>query len=187
MRWFLTAWAVLLVAACAGPPLVLYTLNVPTANAEPPPPGSVELVIQVVRVSIPDELDSQDIVYREGDTLHRSQRGRWASRLSVGITDRLTERLAARRPDGLITDQPAADAPSYRLLINISRLDVSIPGTAILDADWTIVPHDTGKPLLRDRARFSAEGPVSTDQDVVALVGGLLDRLAGAIDVARLR
>jgi len=34
--------------------------------------------------------------------------------------------------------------------------------------------------------RLSASGPVATDQDVVALVGSLLDRLAAAIDISRL-
>jgi uncharacterized lipoprotein YmbA len=180
----LSGAAALLLVSCAGPPLVLYTLNVPAPDA--PPPGPARLVIQVARVTVPDELDSQDIVYRNGDVLHRSQQGRWSSRLSLGITDRLTERLGARRPDALVTDQPQSDAATYRLLINISRLDVTAAGTAELDANWTIVPRDAAQPVLRDRVRLGAEGPVATDQDVVALVSGLLDRLAVAIDISRL-
>nr|WP_294504594.1 PqiC family protein [uncultured Rhodopila sp.] len=186
-RLLLSVIAALLVASCAGPPLKLYTLNVPSSVAETPPLGQGAAVIQVVRVTVPDELDSQDIVYRDGDILHRSQVGRWASRLSLGITDRLTERLAARRPDALVTDQPPAGTPTYRLVINISRLDVTASGTAVLDTDWTIVPRDAAKAVLRDRVRLTASGPVATDQDVVALIGGLLDRLAAAIDVAGLR
>lgn len=186
-RLLLSGLAALLLASCAGPPLKLYTLNVPSSVWETPPLGQGAVVIQVVRVTIPDELDSQDIVYRDGDILHRSQVGRWASRLSLGITDRLTERLAARRPDALVTDQPPAAAPTYRVVINISQLDVTAAGTATLDADWTIVPREASKPVLRDRVRLTASGPVATDQDVVALVGGLLDRLAAAIDLAGLR
>jgi uncharacterized lipoprotein YmbA len=186
-RVFLSGLAASLLVSCAGPPLKLYTLNVPSPVAEAPPLGQGAVVIQIVRVTVPDELDSQDIVYRDGDILHRSQVGRWASRLSLGITDRLTERLAARRPDALVTDQPPAAAPAYRVMINISRLDVTGAGTAALDADWTIVPRDAAKPVLRDRVRLTASGPVATDQDVVALVGGLLDRLAAAINLAGLR
>jgi hypothetical protein len=186
-RLFLSGAAALVLTSCAGPPLKLYTLNVPSSAAETSPLGRGAMVIQVVRVTVPDELDSQDIVYRDGDILHRSQRGRWASRLSLGITDRLTERLAARRPDALVTAQPPAATPTYRLMINISRLDVTASGTATLEADWTIVPRDTAKPVLRNRVRLSASGPVATDQDVVALIGGLLDRLAAAIDINRLR
>jgi hypothetical protein len=186
-RLFLSGAAALLLASCAGPPLTVYTLNVPSAAADGLALGSGAMVIQIVRVAVPDELDSQDIVYRNGDILHRSQVGRWASRLSLGITDRLTERLAARRPDALVTDQPLADAAAYRVLINISRLDVTAAGTATLEANWTVVPRDAAKPVLRDRVRLTANGPVATDQDVVALVGGLLDRLAAAIDVTGLR
>jgi len=186
-RSFLSGAAALLLTSCAAPPLNLYTLNVPSSPAEPPPLGSKPTVIEIVRVAVPDELDTQDIVVRNGDRLVRSRQGRWASRLSLGITDRLTERLAAQRPDALITDQPRADPPSYRVLINISRLDVTKAGTATLDANWTILPHDPSRPILRDRVGFSATGPVATDQEVVTQVGSLLDRLAGAIDVSGLR
>jgi uncharacterized lipoprotein YmbA len=184
---FLSGAVALLLASCAGPPLTVYTLNVPVSAADRSPPATVAVVIQIARVSVPDDLDSQDIMYRNGDILHRSQVGRWASRLSIGITDRLTERLAARRPDALVTDQPLADAATYRVLINISRLDVTAVGTATLEANWTIVPRDAARPVLRDRVGLTASGPVATDQDVVALVGGLLDRLAAAIDIAGLR
>ncbi len=45
-------------------------------------------------------------------------------------------------PDALVTDQPQTEAPSYRILINISRLDVTSDGVATLEADWQIVPRD---------------------------------------------
>ena len=61
----------------------------------------------------------QDIIVRDGSTLHRSRQGRWASRLSLGITDRLTERLAQRWPRALVTDRPLTDRLRTRVLINI--------------------------------------------------------------------
>ena len=61
---------------------------------------------------------------------------RWSSRLSLGITDRLTARLAARYPRALVTDRPLTETPSDRLLINIGRLDVTAAGVATLDADF---------------------------------------------------
>jgi uncharacterized protein len=185
-RAFLSGTVVALLASCAGPPLTLYTLNVPSAAAGGTPLGTTPLVIEIPRVTVPDELDSQDIVYRNGDVLHRSDQGRWASRLSLGITARLAERLAARRPDALVTDRAQTESPTYRLLVNIDRLDITAAGTATLAADWIIVPHDVKKPIRRDRLRVSETGPVAKDQDVVTLVGRLVDRLAEAIDVRRL-
>jgi hypothetical protein len=181
----------LLVGSCAAPPLTLYTLGTPHTLGTPPiasgtrPLGRHPVVISVGRVTIPDELDTEDILVRDGSTLQRSQRGRWASRLSLGITDRLTERLAARFPRALVTDRPLTETPSARILINISRLDVSAGGVATLDADWMVVPRDAAVPARRERGHFSATGPVKTDQDVVTLVGSVLDQLAGAIEVDR--
>jgi uncharacterized lipoprotein YmbA len=182
LLWCATA---LLLASCATPPLTLYTLGAPPIASDTVPLGKRPVVIAVARVTVPDELDTEDLVVRDGSTLRRSTRGRWASRLSLGITDRLTVRLAERRPDALVTDRPLTDTPSFRVLINIGRLDVTTAGVATLDADWMIVPRDAGARTLRDRGHFTASGPVATDQDVVKLLGDVLDQLARAIDIAR--
>jgi len=177
--------AALLLGSCSTPPLKLYTLGAPAEASDAAPLGKKPVVIAFARVTVPDEIDTEDIVVRDGTTLRRSTLGRWASRLSLGITDRLTERLAARRPDALVTDRPLTDTPAYRVLINIGRLDVAASGVATLDADWAVVPRDSAVPTLRDRGHFTATGPVATDQDVVALLGAVLDQLAGAIDIGR--
>lgn len=182
MSFLCCAMAVLL-ASCASPPLVLYTLGAPPVASGAAPLGARPVVIAVARVTIPDELDTEDLVVRDGSTLRRSTLGRWASRLSLGITDRLTERLAERRPDALVTDRPLADTPSLRVLVNIGQLDLTSAEVATLDADWLIVPRNASAPTLRDRGHFSVTGPVKTDQDVVTLLGVVLDRLAGAIDI----
>jgi uncharacterized lipoprotein YmbA len=175
--------AALLQGACAAPPLTLYTLGAPAIASNAVPLGKKPIVIAVARVTVPDELDTEDIVVRDGSTLRRSRLGRWSNRFSLGITDRLTERLAARHPNALVTDRPLAETPSDRVLINIGRLDVTTDGAATLDADWLVVPRDVARPTRRDRGHFSATGPVATDQDVVTLVGGVLDRLAAAIEI----
>jgi uncharacterized protein len=171
---------------CASPPLTLYTLGTPSVAADARPSGKVSAVIAVARVTIPDELDTEDIFVRDGSTLQRSPHARWGSRLSLGITDRLTQRLAARYPRLLITDRPLTETPTARVLVNIGRLEVTTAGAATLDADWLVVPKDAAAPARRDRAHFTATGPVATDQDVVNLIGNLLDRLAGAIEIPRL-
>jgi hypothetical protein len=176
----------LLLGSCGAPPLTVYTLGPPATAADAAPLGRTPVVIAVARVSIPDDLDTEDIVVRaNGSTLRRSRSGRWASRLSLGITDRLTQRLAERRPDALVTDRPLSDTPTWRVLVNIGRLDVTTAGVATLDADWLIVRHGSSGQARPDRGHFSATGPVATDQDVVTLVGRLLDQLAGAIDIGR--
>lgn len=176
-----------LLVGCAAPPLTLYTLGTAPDAAERRPLTGVPVVILVARVGIQDDLDTEDIVLRDGSTLRRSHQGRWASRLSLGVTNRLTQRLAARYPWALVTDRPLSDTPTDRVLINIERLDVTTAGAATLDADWLVIPRDTASATIRNRANFNISGPVGTDQDVVALIGALLDKLASVIDIPKPR
>jgi uncharacterized protein len=173
-------------AACAAPPLKVYTLDAPAVLVDTGP-AQAPASLEVWRIVLPDYLDTQDIVLREGSQINRSNHARWASRLSIGATDLITARLAAARPDLFITDQPLVSPARYRLFINISRMDVSWDGTASLAADWTIVPRDDRRPELHDRTAFALTGPVKTDADVVALTNAVLDELAVRIerDVSR--
>ena len=184
VRWLALA---LLFSGCAAPHLTLYTLGTPAVAPATVSLGRNPVVIAVARVTVPDELDTEDIVVRDGSTLRRSALGRWASRLSMGITDRVTERLAVKRPDALVTDRPLTETPAFRVLVNIGRLDVTTGGDATLDADWLIVPREAAVKTVRDRGHFVVTGPVETDQDVVTLVGRALDRLADAIALPRAR
>jgi uncharacterized protein len=176
-------------AGCSAPSLTLYSLAGPTAASDPPRPsplGSKPTVIEIARVTVPDEIDTEDIFVRDGSMLRRSAKGRLASRLSLGATDRITLRLGERKPDALVTDRQQVESPAYRILINISRFDITTAGVGTLEADWLIQPHDPTKQTHRDRARFVVKGPVATDQDVVKLQEKLLDRLADAINIKAL-
>ncbi len=181
MRFVLVC--LLLLGACAAPPLTLYTLGAPESKPDAPALGKAPMVIAIARVTIPDELDTEDIVVRDGSTLRRSTHGRWGSRLSLGITDRLTERLGQRYRNAVVTARPLLETPSERVLVNIGRLDVAASGTLTMDADWVVVPRETGRPTRRDRAQITVSGPVATDQDVVTLIGAAVDRLAAAINI----
>jgi uncharacterized lipoprotein YmbA len=174
-------------ATCAPPPLTVYTLDVPLAARAAAPGGTPVVVIAVARVTIPDELDTEDLVVRDGSTLSRSRQGRWSSRLSLGITARLTGRLAERYPQALVTDRPLTETPTDRVLVNIGRLEVTTAGAASMDADWLVVPRDTAAPSRRERAHITAQGATTgaagTDAGVVALLGNMLDQLAAAIEL----
>jgi uncharacterized lipoprotein YmbA len=178
---------VLIIAGCASPRLSVYTLESTGELAAGKPLSSHSIVIEVRRVVVPDALDTQDILVRNGNQFERSPTGRWASRLSIAITHYLTGQLAARRPDALVTDQTQVETPNDRLYIAISTLDITRAGQATLEADWTIVPRNPASPDRRQRGRFTAQGPVATDRDVVLLLQALLNQLADAIDIRSLR
>ncbi|MGI4953172.1 MAG: PqiC family protein [Janthinobacterium lividum] len=182
------------VSSCAAPPVTLYALGVSgmgQAAAVAPLPAAAT-VIEVARVALPDYLDTQDLLLRRGSVLERRPAGRWATRLSLGVTELLTGRLAARVPAALVTDQPQLAAPSWRLAVSLSRLDVAQPeagasGEGTLAADWVLVPLDPALPVRRDRIGLRLAGPVGTDAEIVALETALLSRLADAIELGPLR
>jgi uncharacterized lipoprotein YmbA len=170
-------------AACAGPPLTLYTLGAdpagPAENVTEP-----RTIVAVQRVSIPDALDTQDILIRDGSTMKRSTSSRWAERLSLGITDLITAELAARNPQALVTDQPQSGPITTRLAINISQLDITTAGTVTLAADWTWIPANPTQPLRRARTRVTLNANTSTDAGTVqafrTAVAALAVRIEGA-------
>lgn len=174
----------LAVTACAARPLRLYILNDPAA---PAPPGQLRPgapVIEVNRLTLPDYIDTVDILVRHGSVLERSDGARWASRLSILATNLLTARLATRARGALVTDQWRGTAPDYRVVVQVTRLDVTTAGVASLNAYWQIVPRDPRDPRLqtiRDRTQIRVTGPVATDQEVVDLETELFERLARAI------
>lgn len=181
-----TVWAglaALLLTGCAGPSLRLYTLgDTPVSEDVLPLPRGAP-VIEVDRLILPNDLDSQDILLRDGNVLERSRTSRWASRLSLLATDLVTSRFAARTPNALVTDQSSVGTPDYRILIHVARLDVAKHGLGVLEADWQIFGSHPGSPTSRGRAQITLAGPTSTDQDIVHLETGLLDRLADAIKI----
>ncbi len=183
-----TLAALALTACTAAPPLQLYMLSKPSADQvstalSDPPPAKGALLIEVARVRLPDYLDSRDLFVRQGYILKRSSTGRWASRLSIAATDLLTARLTMHRPDAWVTDQPQAQRADYRLLMDVSQLDITSSGMGVVQADWEIIPRCSSTQVIRGRAGFAMRGAVATDQDVARFERALLVRLADQIDV----
>ncbi|MCL1511628.1 hypothetical protein DTI93_04375 [Parasaccharibacter sp. TMW 2.1884] len=168
-----------LLAGCASPQLHIYTLGIPvhtdTKSLQVSPQTTI---VQISRIIMPDYLDSQEIITRQGEEIRRSPNSRWASRLSLGITDLITNEVAASQHDILVTDQPLAQAADIQIMVAISEFDVDVSGHAILNAHWAIVPHDRHKPMVRNIAHLAANGPVRTDADTAALMRKLVIQLA---------
>ncbi|MBO1326079.1 PqiC family protein [Acetobacter sp. TBRC 12305] len=174
-----------LLAGCASPPLRLYTLGMPAdQESQRPRLSSRAATIAISRAVIPDYLDSQDMLVRRGEEIVRSSRSRWATRLSLGITDLITNEISSYHPNELITDQPLTDVATMRVQVNISRFDVDENGQATLDANWAVLPSDPNKPLVRDRAQLHDTGSVGTDADVAALMRRMVIKLADQVNTS---
>ncbi|AQS86350.1 hypothetical protein A0U92_08085 [Acetobacter aceti] len=172
-------------AGCASPPLRLYTLEgaatvIPITSG---PVAETGPVLEISRVTLPDYLDSQDILTRRGNTVERSPNGRWAERLSSGITDLITARISAARPDVFVTEQaPIGSFARARLRIVITRLDISTSGPASLDANWTYISDNDHGPVKTERAHFTSSVSGSgTDERVVEITNDLVNQLSRTI------
>ncbi|AQU87305.1 hypothetical protein B0W47_07260 [Komagataeibacter nataicola] len=179
----------MVLSACSSAPVRFYTLGAPAiatgaeATSTTPITDSTP-VIEVERARLPDYLDSQDIMVRNGHEIERSGLGRWASRLSVGATDLITARLAQKWPNLFVTDQPQPDRPTWRLQLNISRLDVSRDGSSALNADWAIIPQDSRQPIQRNRTIILGSGATGSNDNIAKVTEGLLNQLSDRIEAS---
>jgi uncharacterized lipoprotein YmbA len=188
LRRLISALTLTLGACAAAPPLQLYTLADPPeatqaaliADKLAPPQDAP--VIEVERVRLPDEVDSTDLIVRQGDTLRRSTNGRWASSLAVGATDLITARLRTSSHDVWIINNQRGRAPDYHLMVQVNRFDVMSNGVGVLAADWQIVPSNSSAEVIRGETRFAMNGSVATDSEIVRFDQRLLSHLADQIN-----
>ncbi|APH54756.1 Hypothetical protein GbCGDNIH9_1455 [Granulibacter bethesdensis] len=173
--------ALLLFAGCAAPALRIYTLSAQESRAPAAASVPATQIIELSRVQVPDYLDTQDIILRHGQELHRSSNGRWATRLSLGITAAIGDRLAANWPDAQIVQGPQSQPPDIRIQIAVTRFDVGEDGQALLEASWTTTRIGSKRPPERDRTVITGSGPVKTNDDVARLMRSMLLQLADRI------
>jgi len=180
------AWTVAVALAscgCAEAPLRLYTLAAPDPSTDPPATTSQEPepVIEIERVSMPGELDTEDIAVRRGDVIERSMTGRWVERFSLLTTHFMSAELAMRAPQSVVSEGESSSPADYRISIHISRMDVSSQGVASLEAQWRIISREGIQTPVWEQRQIQVRGPVATDQDVVTLERELLESLAQSI------
>lgn len=179
----------LMIEGCSAPPLKYYTFNEDNQNKITNQINhystSTPTVI-ITPVTVPDYLDTTDIVTRNNTDLHHSINGRMSSVLSIGITDFITRFLADQNPNLFITNQRQIGEPSSQILINIRRLDVEEQanknGYATLEADWSIIPNNEQRSIDKRKGTFVAKGSIAQDSDVIKLEQNLLIQLAQQIN-----
>jgi uncharacterized lipoprotein YmbA len=177
-----------LLAGCAGNPTpAIYVLSTPTSAPVSSSSGGNLPVLQVRIVSVPDYLDSTDILLRVGpNELKASPTGRWGERLSRGITTALAANLASRLPGTLVAAGPSLDTPSRQLQVDVEAFDVQADGRSVLAARWSVLSGDARTVRSSGRATFTvpAKGQASDSAIVAAMteaVGQLADSTAAAL------
>jgi hypothetical protein len=143
-------------------------------------------VIELKTVSVPDYLDSSDILRRVGpNEVAASPTGRWGERLSVGLTQALASELSSRLPKVVIAMTPPS-GPTRRLFVDIERFDIEADGQCLVTARWRITAGDGQTTSESEHGAFR-EAAASTDDPAIAsamtrAVDQLADRIAATIE-----
>lgn len=108
-------------------------------------------------VVIPDNLKRSQIVTRQhGNQFEFDEFNRWAGVLEKDIEAVIGDNLGVLlgvENIGFFPWQPHF-SPSYRVVIEIQRLDGSLGGEAVLDARWTVLGSDGKQTLAGARSVF---------------------------------
>lgn len=137
--------------------------------------------IEIERVRVPDYLDTTDIIERRGDQLIASSTGRWGERLSIGMTQALTESLSAQMPCTVISSAPTVAQPASRILVNVMSFAPQRDGYVVLVARWTIVGGAKRQVLMTKRTSISEPLMGKGDPATVASMNLALKQLAEQI------
>jgi uncharacterized lipoprotein YmbA len=188
-----------LVACGSSPPTRFYTLSEltpgtgaaggaaarPSAAADSPAPAPVRLD----PVSIPGELDRQELVTHEGPNRVRIRDSdRWAAPLDEQIRRVLSDDLAARLPPHQVADpnEPSTTDARRKLSIVIARFDASDQCAVSLRASWTLRGSTQGRQSGIEQIDVPATAPCPGGLPVgmSQALAGLADRLAGIVAAA---
>jgi uncharacterized lipoprotein YmbA len=177
----LAAIAVLFAACNSLPVQRTYVLGDPA-----PPVSGVKSeaglpIIELKTVSIPDYLDSTDILRRAGpNEVIPSPTGRWGERLSLGLTDALASALSRRLPKQVVTTMPTAE-PTRRIFVDIERVDIDADGRCLLAARWQITEANGQSRSKSDHGTFSQTAASVDDPAVASAMTQAVDQLAEQI------
>jgi uncharacterized lipoprotein YmbA len=176
-----------LLSGCFGtsPPSRFYTLA-PLENRGASLNARPDAVVVVGPVSIPDYLDSRQIVTRSGrNEIVLAEFDRWGGSLDGEITRVLAACLADRLASGRIAVFPWRSAPladvrtTYRIPVSVARFDGTPGVQVVLNAGWEVFEKSDGqeKSLFTTESTITAEIEGKGYEALVAAMGNAVERL----------
>ena len=153
-KWLLLFCCVLLVTGCIGrksPEVTYYSLLTMEQMGEVQPVSShPEIKLGVGPITIPASLKRSQVATRQhGNQYAFDEFNRWAGVLEKDITNVVGDNLGVLLGVEKIGFFPWMHyfTPSYRVIVDIQRLDGSLDGEAVLGARWAVADAE-GKEFL---------------------------------------
>jgi len=167
-----------LLVACASPPQQVYVLGAATPIAAGTLSEASKPHIEIMTVSVPDYLDTTDIMRRSGpNEVTPSLTGQWGERLSIGVTDALAALLNHVQSTTIVSRQEPAMA-TRQLLVQVLRFDIGTDGNCSLVARWQVLAAIHQATLASERGSYSDKATAPGDEAAAAAMTQALGSLA---------
>ncbi len=187
LRPILAIWCLALLIGCSsGPAPRIYVLSTPATPIGAVQPESGRPILELKPVSLPDDLDTSDLLIRNGrNELTVSATARWGERLSIGTTHALAAALVSRMPGMTIVTTPVYRQPAGSIRVEIEAFDMLPDGRCILIARWVVEGPDRRAPAISERGSVTTRVKDGlSDAAIVAAMGEAIDKLADHIAAA---
>ena len=192
-KWLLLLCCVLLVSGCIGrksPEVTYYSLLTMEQMGEVQPVSShPEIKLGVGPITIPASLKRSQVATRQhGNQYAFDEFNRWAGVLEKDITNVVGDNLGVLLGVEKIGFFPWMHyfTPSYRVIVDIQRLDGSLDGEAVLGARWAVADAEGKEFLAGDKIVLRQPLQEASYAALVKaeslLVAELSKKIAGEID-----
>jgi uncharacterized lipoprotein YmbA len=137
----------LMLQGCATvAPTQFYSLEAANQKYIPPTPlqsGAISKpLIGIAQISLPSAVERKQIVTRDTDgALHFAEQHQWAALLKQNMTEVLAKNLTTQQPAFWFKAYPWSllGMVDYRLVIDVTRLDIVLGKSISLSVDWTLL------------------------------------------------
>lgn len=139
LKWLPVA-LVLALSACSSTPETKY-YQLPAAGISPAAGNTVTTPVWVERVSVPDYLAGNGVVYQSNDVQYViAANNQWASPLDQQLQQTLVTNLSAALPGALISSSPLGQQHDT-LNITVTGFHGRYDGHAVISGEW-ILEHN---------------------------------------------
>ena len=200
LRWIILGLCIPIVTGCAvllaepAPPPIYYVLTaVPEAEGANSA-GAVATgkhrsapIVGVAPVSLPDYLDSPEIVARSTrNILDRTDLHNWAAPLADNFARALADNLGVMIPTDRVMVLPGGPLlrTDFQVSVDVSKFERDVDGLVTLIARWALFGEDGIELMAMRRSIFRQPAPADDYDAIVAAMSATVAQLSAEIAAA---
>lgn len=195
LRWIIVGLCIPIVTGCASllpepaPPPAYYILTAVPEAERPRPTGKMPAgpIVGVAPVSLPDYLDSLEIVVRTTrNTLDRADSHNWAAPLEDNFAGVLADNLGVMIPTNRVTVLPGElfFRPDIQVSVHVSKFERDTEGLVTLVARWALLGQDGQELITMQRSVFQQPAPADNYDAIVSAMSTTVAQLSSEIAAA---